>query len=124
MNSKDEKLDQLLTGVQPRAASPGLADRIISAAETIDAGSERSDVIVRKADESESILALIANSLTVFKPAPIMACLLVAGVLSGWYMENGAGLPDQASQQTNRQESSLAVEDELLDFIDYELSML
>lgn len=102
MNPNDEKLNQILDSVQVKAASADLADRIIAASQ--------GRVSVEKTEES--IFTLIANSLLVFKPAPMMAGFLIVGMLSGWYIGQ-----EPAS-------ASLAVEDELMEFIDYELSML
>lgn len=101
MHPEGEKLDQALNTVQVKAASSNLAEKIIAASKPH-----------TRQEESTSILALIANSLLIFKPIPAMACLLIVGLLSGWYIEN-----DMA-------QDSFAVEDELVEFIDYELSML
>ena len=100
MNNEDEQLDGLLSTVKVRPPSPNLAERIISASRDC------------SGQETASIFSLIANSLLLLKPAPALVCTLMIGFLSGWYINTDTGQND------------LTVENELMEFIDYEIGSL
>jgi len=77
MNKSDEKLNQLLNGIQTVPSNPNLAQRIII-------GAKAQPRVTTSAVSEETFIKQFLHSLIFPKPAYALACSMLVGVLLGW----------------------------------------